>query len=56
VIRSFRNKTTEAVFEGESPKGFPTDFVKVARRKLRFLNAADYLGDLRRLEAIVLRR
>jgi hypothetical protein len=30
VIRSFRDKTTEAVFNGESPKGFPADLVKVA--------------------------
>jgi toxin HigB-1 len=35
VIGSFRNKTTEAVFNGESSKGFPADLVKVARRKLR---------------------
>jgi proteic killer suppression protein len=35
VIRSFRDKATEAVFNGESPKGFPADLVKVARRKLR---------------------
>jgi len=57
VIRSFRDKVTEAVFNGESPKGFPTDLVKVARRKLRYLNAAADLGDLRsppgnRLEAL----
>jgi proteic killer suppression protein len=57
VIRSFRDKNTEAVFNGESPKRFPTDLVKVARRKLRYLNAADNLGDLRsppgnRLEAL----
>jgi proteic killer suppression protein len=57
VIRSFRDKTTEAVFNGETPKGFPTDLVKAARRKLRYLNAADDLGDLRappgnRLEAL----
>jgi proteic killer suppression protein len=57
VIRSFRSKTTEAVFNGESPKGFPADLVKVARRKLRYLNAAGGLGDLRsppgnRLEAL----
>ena len=57
VIRSFRDKTTEAVFNGESPKGFPAYLVKVARRKLRYLNAADDLGDLRsppgnRLEAL----
>ena len=58
MIRSFRDKTTEAVFNGESPKGFPPDLVKVARRKLRYLNAAGALGDLRsppgnRLEALV---
>ena len=57
MIRSFRDKTTEAVFNGESPKGFPADLVKVARRKLRYLNAAGDLGDLRsppgnRLEAL----
>ena len=57
MIRCFRDKTTEAVFNGENPKGFPADLVKVARRKLRYLNAADNLGDLRsppgnRLEAL----
>ena len=57
MIRSFRDKTTEAVFNGESPKGFPADLVKVARRKLRYRNAAGDLGDLRsppgnRLEAL----
>jgi toxin HigB-1 len=57
VIRSFRDKATEAVFNGEAPKGFPADLVKVARRKLRYLNAASQLGDLRsppgnRLEAL----
>jgi plasmid maintenance system killer protein len=34
VIRSFRDKITEAVFNGESPKGFPANLVEVARRKL----------------------
>lgn len=58
MIRSFRNKTTEALFNGESPKGFQADLVKAARRKLRYLNAAGDLGDLRappgnRLEALV---
>jgi toxin HigB-1 len=57
VIRTFRDKTTEAVFDGEGPKGFPGDLVKVARRKLRYLHAAETLGDLRsppgnRLEAL----
>lgn len=58
MITSFRDTLTEAVFNGESPKGFPADLVKAARRKLRYLNAAGDLGDLRsppgnRLEALV---
>jgi proteic killer suppression protein len=57
VIRTFRDRTTEAVFDGESPKGFPADLVKVARRKLRYLHAAASLNDLKappgnRLEAL----
>jgi len=57
VIKGFRDKTAEAIFDGESPKGFPADLVGVARRKLRYLNAAAALGDLRsppgnRLEAL----
>ena len=47
MIKSFRDKTTEAIFNGDSPTGFPADLVKVARRKLRYLNAAGDLGDLR---------
>ena len=57
MIKSFANKATEAVFDGEAPKGFPADLVKVARRKLRYLHAAAALADLRsppgnRLEAL----
>ena len=57
MIRSFRGKITEAVFNGQQPKGFPANLAKVARRKLRYLNAAGDLGDLRsppgnRLEAL----
>ena len=57
MIKTFRDKTTKAVFEGETPRGFPADLVKVARRKLRYLHAAAALGDLRsppgnRLEAL----
>jgi proteic killer suppression protein len=57
MIRSFRDKTTEAVFNGERPKGFQSDLVKVARRKLRYLHAATELADLKsppgnRLEAL----
>jgi addiction module HigA family antidote len=57
MIRSFRDRVAEAVFHGESPKGFPSDLVKIARRKLGYLDAAIDLRDLReppgnRLEAL----
>lgn len=57
MIQSFRDKLTAAVFNGESPKGFPSDLISVARRKLRYLHAAANLDDLRsppgnRLEAL----
>jgi proteic killer suppression protein len=57
MIKSFRDRITEAVYEGESPKGFPADLVKVTRRKLSYLDAAVDLNDLRsppgnRLEAL----
>jgi toxin HigB-1 len=45
-IRSFRNKETEAVYAGECPKGFPADIVRIARRKLRVIEAAKELNDL----------
>jgi proteic killer suppression protein len=45
------------VFVGRNPKGFPADLLKTARRKLRYLDAALSLDDLRsppgnRLEAL----
>ena len=57
MIRTFKDRTTAAVFRGESPKGFPADLVRVARRKLGYLDAANDLRDLRvppgnRLEAL----
>ncbi len=57
MIKGFKDRTAEAVFHGESPKGFPADLVKVARRKLGYLDAAADLHDLRvppgnRLEAL----
>lgn len=57
MIRSFRGKFAKALFKGEAPKGIPADLVTVARRKLRYLNAAENLVDLRsppgnRLEAL----
>jgi proteic killer suppression protein len=57
LIRSFKNKITEAVFNGRCPKGFPVQIFQVARRKLEALDAAERLNDLRvppanRLEAL----
>jgi proteic killer suppression protein len=57
MIRNFKDRTTQAVYEGESSKGFPGDLVRVARRKLGYLDAAVSLNDLRsppgnRLEAL----
>jgi proteic killer suppression protein len=46
TILSFKDKTTELVFSGKCPKGFPTDAFKVARRKLEAVNAAAKLEDL----------
>lgn len=57
MIESFRDKRAAAVFQGRMPKGFPTEIASVARRKLRMLDAATTLEDLRlppgnRLEAL----
>jgi toxin HigB-1 len=57
MIKGFKDHTTEVVFNGESLKGFLSDLVKVARRKLGFRDAALDLRDLRlppgnRLEAL----
>ncbi|MCA3427624.1 MAG: type II toxin-antitoxin system RelE/ParE family toxin [Alphaproteobacteria bacterium] len=57
MIESFRCKRTALVFLGQVPKGFPSDVLSVARRKLRMLDAAIRLEDLRippnnRLEAL----
>lgn len=57
MIRSFKSKITEAVFNGRCPKGFPVQTFQVARRKLEALDAAEALDDLRappanRLEAL----
>ena len=57
MIKSYKDRITEQVARGESCKGFPVDLVKVARRKLGYLDAAVDLSDLRappgnRLEAL----
>jgi proteic killer suppression protein len=57
MIRAFKDKRSEAIFNDLSPKGFPSDLVKVARRKLRILDAVTHLAELKeppgnRLEAL----
>ncbi len=57
MIESFADKTTEAIYHGKTVKGFPSDFLPVARRKLDMLRRASTLQDVRmpprnRLEAL----
>ena len=47
VIRSFKSKETERVFNRERSKKLPSDIQQVALRKLRMLNRAVNLQDLR---------
>jgi toxin HigB-1 len=46
LIRSFKDRVTEAVFNGRCPKGFAVQIFQVARRKLEAINAAGRLSDL----------
>lgn len=47
MIVSFKDKRTEAVWNGRVGKGFPADLVRVAQRRLAMLNAAVTLEALR---------
>jgi toxin HigB-1 len=47
MIRSFADKRTAAVFANRVPKGFPSAMAKVSRRKLRMIDQARALDDLR---------
>ena len=47
MIRGFKNRVTEAIFDGQCPKEFPVQIFPVARRKLEALDAAERLSDLR---------
>ena len=57
VIRSFKSRSAEEVWHGEVVRKWPVELQKVVRRKLRILNNAQNLSDLRvppgnRLEAL----
>jgi toxin HigB-1 len=58
MIRNFKGKFAELILQGRMvPKGFPTNLVKVARRKLIMVDAAAFLEALNsppgnRLEAL----
>jgi toxin HigB-1 len=46
VIRTFRNKDTEAVFHGQFVKGLENQIQQRAREKLKYLDSAADLRDL----------
>ena len=57
MIRHFRDKEARKIWEGSISRKLPADIQVVARRKLRMLNNAQQLNDLRippanRLEAL----
>lgn len=57
MIKSFKDAEAERIWRGRFSRRLPQDIQRVARRKLRMLNAATRLDDLRippanRLEAL----
>lgn len=51
MIRSFNDREVESIWQGIASRRLPPDIQSVARRKLRMLNAATSLDDLRVLPA-----
>jgi len=47
VIKSFKNRGTEKIYSREISKKLPTDIQQVALRKLRMINNAKNINDLR---------
>ncbi|MFE0019194.1 type II toxin-antitoxin system RelE/ParE family toxin [Mesorhizobium sp. NPDC059054] len=46
MIKSFKDRKTEAVAVGNAPKGFPSDLIRAAQRKLFMIEQAVELKDL----------
>lgn len=47
MIRNFKDKQTQKIFERSHSRKLPSDIQQVALRKLRMLNRAETLQDLR---------
>ena len=47
MIKTFADRTTEAVWEGGTSRKLPPDIQRTARRKLRQINRIDQPADLR---------
>ena len=47
MIRGFRDRETERIWRGQRSRRLPGDIQPIARRKLRMLNNARALDDLR---------
>jgi toxin HigB-1 len=47
VIRSFRDRETQRLFQRQRPRRLPASILRTAQRKLELLDAAEKLSDLR---------
>jgi toxin HigB-1 len=47
VIKEFADQATRDVFEGHAPRSLPANILAAARRKLRYLDSAVMLNDLK---------
>ncbi len=47
MIKTFGDKVTKAIYEGESPKSIPPELIRKARIRLNQIAVAAALGDLR---------
>ena len=47
MIRSFRDKRTETIYQGRRARGLAVEIQQRARRKLKMIDAATVIDDLR---------